>query len=166
MVSRHLPGKNALNARVIAWVIGCGTGLVLSGCARIDQATLRLTSTHVDALVVVDSQVLSGQATLYPDRNGLLQAESTGRDGKVLSCSGQLRYTSSKAGSLRLSCNNGTQAEMPYIALDYTRGYGRVRDPDRVVSFTFGMEADEAQGWLLAPAGKRVVAHGDTIALE
>ena len=162
----RLPGKNARLCVAILHAGVWGAVFALAGCARIDQATLVITSSHVHTFVVVDGTVLEGSVTLYPDRAGLLQADSVGDSGARMSCSGQLRYTSSKAGTLRLSCNNGTTADVSYLALDYTRGYGRIRDPDRVVSFTFGMDAEEAQGWLWAPTGQRVLAEGVHLRVE
>lgn len=159
-------GKNSRLRAAILRAGAWGAVFALAGCAWVDQATLKLTSTHVKAFVVVDATVLEGKVTLYPDRTGLLQADSVA-DSKVhMSCSGQMHYTSSKAGLLRLSCNNGTIADLNYQALDYTRGYGRIRDPDRVVSVTFGMDARESQGWLWAPTGQHVVAEDDRLLVE
>lgn len=159
-------GTNSRLRVAILQAAAWGAVVALAGCARVDQATLALTSSRVKTFVVVDTTVLEGKVTLYPDRAGLLQADSVADSKVQISCSGQLRYTSSRAGSLRLSCNNGTIAELSYQALDYTRGYGRIRDPDRVVSFTFGMDAQEAQGWLWAPTGQHVVAQDDRLRVE
>lgn len=139
--------------------------LLLSGCAGLNEATMRALATSVPALAVVGDRVLSGEVLLYTDRTATLELRSTSGE-PVLNCMGTMRYTSSTGGAITLRCSDGTQAQLPYTALTETSGQGSHTAHQPAVSLTYGLEPDAARAWLLAPAGKRLVLDSGSLRIE
>lgn len=145
-------------------------GLILSlplwigGCAALHDSTMNALASPAPALAVLGERVLAGEVMIYTDRSATVQLRGTGEP--ALSCMGRMHYTSSTGGLLSLSCSDGSQARLPYLALSETSGYGNSRDAASSVSFTYGLEPDAARAWLLAPAGKRLQPDGKNLRLE
>lgn len=137
-------------------------GLLLGGCAALNDATMRALATSTPALAAAGERVLSGEMLLYTDRSGRLQLRSG--DGARLSCMGSLRYTATSSGTMNLSCSDGTRVQLPFTALGETSGHGSL--PGGSISFTYGLAPEAARAWLSAPAGKRLVVSGDTLRME
>lgn len=134
--------------------------LLLGGCARLNDATMRALATPAPALAVVGERVLAGQALIYTDRSGTLELQATAEPG--LSCMGTLRYTATSRGTVNLRCSDGLQAQFPFMALSEASGHGS----GGTASFTYGLEPGPARAWLVPPAGKRLVVSGDSLRLE
>lgn len=134
------------------------TLLVLSvaGCARINDAGMRLVASSAPALAIVEDTPLSGKAVVAIDRSGTLNLESE-TEPKV-KCMGTMRYTATTSGVATLKCSNGVDVLMPFNAISETKGYGSGRTAQGVASFTFGMDLEDAIAYLRPPAGKRIVA--------
>lgn len=137
-------------------------GLLLGACAAMNDATMRALATSTPALAVVGERVFSGEMLLYTDRSGRLQLQSG--DRASVSCMGSLRYTATPSGTMNLSCSDGTRVQLPFTALGETSGHGSL--PGGSISFTYGLPPETARGWLIAPAGKRLVLNGDTLQME
>jgi hypothetical protein len=137
-------------------------GLLLSGCAKVNDTGLRLVSTKVDALLLVNGQVLTGTALLIPDRTGRVSFAK--QQGPITNCAGSMRYTASNAGEIDLRCNDGTQVAVQTTQITETRGYGYGSTPEGTVSLTFGLTEEDAKAFLRLPAGKTLapgVADGE-----
>jgi hypothetical protein len=138
--------------------------LALGGCAALNEATMRALATPVPALAVVGERVLAGEVLLYTDRSATVQLGSN--TTPALSCMGAMRYTSSTGGTVQLSCSDGTQARMNFLALSETSGHGSGRAGVLSASFTYGLDPEPARAWLVAPAGKRLVVSGNGLLVE
>lgn len=130
--------------------------LSLAGCAKINDAGMRLLSSSAPAVAVMNDTLLTGQAVVFADRTGTLSLES-GTEPK-LKCMGHLHYTASKTGVARLNCSDGTDVQMSFTAISETTGYGSGRTARGPVSYAFGMPAADATAYLALPPGKRIVA--------
>lgn len=138
--------------------------LLLGGCAKLNDVTMRALATPAPALAVVGERVLTGQTLIYTDRSGTLELQAT--DEPALSCAGTQRYTATSSGTVNLRCSNGLQTQFPFTALSEASGHGGSRTAGGTVSFTYGLEPGPARAWLTPPAGKRLVVHGDGLRLE
>lgn len=136
----------------------------LSGCAAVNDMTMRLLASSAPALAVVNDSVLSGTALLYTDRTGTLNLESP--DEPMLKCMGALRYTASRSGTVNLRCSDGSAALLPFAALSETSGHGSVATARGTASFAYGLAPQDAIAYLTAPDGKRLAADGDSLRLE
>jgi hypothetical protein len=138
--------------------------LALGGCAALNDASMRALATPVPVLALLGERVLAGEALIYTDRSATLQLRS--EDEPALSCMGNMRYTSSTVGALRLRCSDGSEAQFPYAALSETSGQGHGRTETQEVSLTYGLDAEQARAWLRPPAGKRLLVNGGSLRME
>jgi len=133
--------------------------LFLAGCAKVNDTSLRLVSTEVDAYAIVSGQVLTGNVILIPDRSG--RVTFSPENGKELACLGGMRYTATNSGSMELNCSDGSSAQLQYMLLTETRGYAYGTNSAGPVSVVFGLSPQDARAYLTVPPGKRlVVAEG------
>lgn len=138
--------------------------LVLGGCARVNDITMRTFATSAQAHAVIGNAVLTGRTTLYADRTGTVDLQAGGDKG--LSCMGTMRYTSTSKGVVNLRCSDGLEVQLEFTALTETSGHGQGRYPGGTASLTYGLDAEGARAWLLAPAGKQLVVSGDDLRIQ
>ena len=138
--------------------------LVLGGCARVNDLTMRTFATSAQSRAVIGNTVLTGSTTLYADRTGTVDLKAGGDQG--LSCMGTMRYTSTSKGVVNLRCSDGLEVQLAFTALTETSGHGQGRYPGGTASLTYGLDAEGARAWLLAPAGKQLVVSGDDLRIQ
>jgi len=136
--------------------------LLATGCASVNDMTMKLLASGVTVYAVVGDHVLSGEATLYTDRSGTLTL--AGKTGDDANCVGSMRYTSSTGGTIQLRCSDDLQTTLAFTALTETSGHARALPGH--ASLTYGLAAESARAWLIAPAGKRLVVSGGSLRLE
>ncbi len=137
---------------------------VLSGCARInDYASWPLTSS-MDAVAIVNDQVLQGVVKLVPDRTGRVTLSA--EQGPITSCGGSLRFTGTTAGAMDLRCNDGSAVDLQFAMLSEVRGYAYGQTASGPVSLTFGLSNAEARAYLKVPANRKLVEAGKDKKLE
>lgn len=129
--------------------------LLLAGCAKVNDTSLRLVSTKVDAYAIVGGQVLNGDVILIPDRSG--RVTFSPENGTELACLGGMRYTATNSGSMELNCSDGSAAQLQYVLLTETRGYAYGTNSAGPVSLVFGLSPQDARAYLTVPPGKRLV---------
>jgi len=140
--------------------------VAVAGCATVNDIALRLFSSKVPAYAIVNTQLLQGDMVLLPDRTGNLAL--TGGQGAISSCSGQVRYGSTTAGTVDLHCNEGTALTLRYSLLGETRGYAYgAAAGGAPASLTFGLPTAQAVAYLTVPAGKKLVVNeGGSLELQ
>ncbi len=79
---------------------------------------------------------------------------------------GTMRYTSTSKGVVNLRCSDGLEVQLGFTALSEASGYGQGRYPGGAASFTYGLDAEGARAWLVAPEGKRLLVRGDDLRIE
>jgi hypothetical protein len=136
----------------------------VSGCAIVNDKAMRLFSSKVSAVAIVNAQLLQGDLVFTPDRTGTLSL--AGANGPIANCSGQVRYTGTTSGAIDLRCNDGSAAELQFSLLSETRGYAYGQTATHVASLAFGLPAAQAQSYLKVPSDKRLVVRGADGALE
>lgn len=140
--------------------------LALGGCAKVNDKTLGWVSSNVDAYLIINGQLLTGNVTLIPDRTARLSFSA--ESGPVTTCAGSMRHTASNAGMIDVRCNDGAVAQLQFTLVTETRGYAYGKTTDAPVSLTFGLAATDARAFLTVPEGKKLVesAKGGDLALE
>lgn len=137
----------------------------LTACAKVNDLAWRGFSTKVDAVMIVDGQLLTGTVLLVPDRTGRVTMGAL--KGPITSCMGALRFTSTSGGSIDLRCDDGSQTELTFTLLSETRGYGYGKSASGAqVSMAFGLDATDAKAYLLVPSNKKLVLRPKDSALE
>ena len=129
----------------------------LVGCAKINDAGLRLVSTKADAYAIVKGQVLSGAVVLVPDRTGHVTLGSD--PDAVTACAGGLRFTAVNSGLIDLHCGDGSDAQLTFSLLSDTRGYAYGLVGNDPISLVFGMSDQDAPAYLRPPAGRKLVVN-------
>jgi len=143
-----LSGRRGLYGLAIA-------GILLTGCAKVNDTGLRLVSTKVDAYLLVNGQILSGTVLLVPDRTGRVSFAS--QKGAITSCSGAMRYLGTNSAEVDLRCNEGTQVAVQTTLMTETRGYGYGGTSQGPVSLVYGLAESDAKAYLRVPPGKTIV---------
>lgn len=159
---------------VVAGAAGFGSTALFTGCAQVADGSLLIFSSRVPAIALVNGQLLQGEVQLLPDRTGSATLSARAKPlsapsadaGRISSCVGQLRYTSSAAGAIDLRCSGGVAAELAFTMLSETRGYAYSQTPGVSVSMTYGLAPDEARAYLKVPGDKRLVVRAGSSDLE
>jgi hypothetical protein len=150
--------------RRIVCVVVLGALFALTGCAKInDYASWPMTST-IDAMAIVNAQLLQGKVQLQPDRTG--RVALTAAQGPVTSCTGPMRFTSTNAGAIDLRCNDGAVVDLQFALLSEAKGYAYGQTASGPVSLTFGLSTTQAQAYLKVPINRKLVETVKDKALE
>lgn len=150
--------------RGIACVLIPLTLTALAGCAKINEYASWPMTSSIDAMVIVNAQLLQGQVQLLPDRTGRVTFSAA--QGSVTSCTGPLRFTSTNAGAIDLRCNDGAVVDMQFALLSETRGYAYGQTAGGPASLTFGLLNAQALSYLKVPPNRKLVESGKDKALE
>ena len=150
--------ETTMPMRRIAHVLMPVALVAVTGCARInDYAAWPMTSS-IDALAIVDAQLLQGQVKLLPDRTGRVVLSAT--QGAAIQCTGGLRFTSTNGGAIDLRCSDGAVVDLQFASLSEIRGYGYGQTASGPVSLTFGLPVAQAQAYLKLPPNRKLVEAG------
>lgn len=133
----------------------------LVGCAKINDAGRRVFASSAPAIAMVNGTLLSGKVSVFTDRTGTVVLES-----ERLSCSGNQRYTATRSGVFNLSCSDGSEVQLSFVALAETSGHARGRTARGSASLTYGLEPNVAAAYLELPAGQRLTAGETGMRLE
>lgn len=157
--------KSKVLLRTLARSAVLASMVLLSACAKVNDAGMWLVTSKVDAYLLVNGQLLTGTTRLVPDRSG--RVAFTTDEGAIRSCAGALRYTATHSGDMDVQCNDGTQVTLQFTELAETKGYGYGITPQGVASVAYGVSESDAQALLKAPPGKKLVVGADgSLALQ
>ena len=158
--------KQKIN-RMFLLVVGF-LSLFLYGCARIDAVATNALSSGMDAVAVVDDQILIGRLRLFPDRTGdlVLQKEKPEENGSTLQCMGRLWFAASRQGTLDLRCNNGLSSALTFVMVGDISGYAMGSGTTGDLSVAFGLNNDVAISYLRVTPPKRLLLNSVTGAIE
>jgi hypothetical protein len=136
--NHHLPGAIAVLSAA-----------ALAGCANINNLMLQVGTSRPAATLQVGPQVLRGNIALTPERTGELNVLAAG--GKPSACMGALRFTSTRAGTMNLQCNNGVATTLYFSLLTPVKGYAYGQTEQGTVALTFGMTDEEGAAYMREP---------------
>jgi hypothetical protein len=121
----------------------------LAGCASSLEKVSGWMSSNADAFSVLDSQILRGKMNFARDREASLQLQTT--TSPVLACSGPLRYTASRVGTVHIDCNDGRSGVLAFSAQSALSGTARGNVGTAQMLLTFGLAPDKAAAYLGLP---------------
>ena len=150
--------------RKVTWLLFACCAWGLAGCAKISDRSWRFVSAKVDAIALVNEQLLQGEMSLAPDRSGTLRLAAD--KGPIVSCVGNLRYTATAQSMVDLRCNDGSVSELQISLLSEVKGYGYGRSASAGISLVFGLTNQEAMAYLSLPANKKLVERSTDGLLE
>lgn len=127
--------------------------LLISGCTNKSGASMGLFSATAPVIAILQDDMFLGTATGYLDRTGKIEIAS--QVNPTLKCIGSFKYTGSKQGDGRMTCNDGVDAFFQFNALSTLSGYGFGKSNRGAVTFTFGLTPDEAVEYLKIPDNKK-----------
>ena len=143
----------------LAWAAAALLAGALAGCANLNGMMQEVGTSRPAAILQMGAQQLQGNITLNPERTGTLNVRAAG--GQPSACMGALRFTSTRAGSMDLQCNDGTATALQFRLLTPVKGYAYGQTEQGPVALTFGMTAQEGAAYLMVP----VPAEADTQAM-
>lgn len=111
-------------------------------------------SVTAPVVAIVHDDMFVGQATGYLDRTGVITVTSTTKPD--VTCFGDFRYHAARSGTGKMRCNDGATADFDFYGLSMASGYGLGQSTKGVVSFTFGLDVEEAKPYLKLPENKRI----------
>lgn len=149
MTEMRLPPRRAAALSTAVVVV---LALSASGCAMVVEKGTGWLSSSADAIAVMGSRVLLGEANFARERVGTLQLKSI--DGPPVNCFGSLRYTATTSGSIDMSCNDGSQFALPFQEISQLSGTARGMAGNQAFGLTYGMPPERAAGYLGLPADK------------
>jgi hypothetical protein len=128
--------------------------LLMSGCTNKSGASMGFFSATAPVIAILQDDLFLGTAVGYMDRTGTI--DITSQVNPSLKCIGNFRYTGSKIGIGRMTCNDGNIADFQFNGLSTLSGYGFGRSNRGGVSFTFGLTPEEAAQYLKMPSNKKL----------
>ena len=167
-------------------LLASALGVLLAGCADLNDTGLAALSYKVPAYAVVDEQLVQGEMVLFPNHTGTitLRGEAAVAAGaadanananapvrpvgkpQLTSCVGRMRYTATTAGTIDLRCNDGAIADLRMALIGETRGYGYGQTATGLASLVFGMTPAESRAHLTVPPGKQLLERAESGGLE
>jgi hypothetical protein len=141
------------------------TGLVacaaFSGPASVAEAGLL--SAKGAVIAILAGELYMGEAEGHFNGAGTLAIHSA-KDPR-LTCAGEFTSSAELGGKGQLRCTNGATAAFHFQRLDMYRGHGVGKLSRGTMSFTYGLNAEEARPYLKLPQGKQLAQHGTKLEL-
>lgn len=135
-------------------ILIAGLLFAVTGCVNKSGASMGLFSATAPVIAILQDDLFLGTAVGYMDRTGTI--DITSQVNPTLKCIGNFRYTGSKIGVGRMTCNDGNIAEFQFNGLSTLSGYGFGKSDRGGVSFTFGLTPEEATEYLKIPSNKKL----------
>jgi hypothetical protein len=132
----------------------CAAASLLTACVNQSGPRTGLFSATAPAVAILHDDLFVGEATTYLNRTGRIDVRST--VDQDVRCVGDFTYTGATNGSGIMYCDGGVEARFSFNALSSLSGYGygkTSRGRSSLLSFTYGLTADEAAGYLNLPQG-------------
>ncbi|MDB5812174.1 MAG: hypothetical protein JWN94_4296 [Betaproteobacteria bacterium] len=139
--------------------IAAASGLAaLSGMAHAE-----IFSATRPVIAILGSQIHVGMAEGRLNGAGSVAIHSL--DNPNVKCVGEFTSSSKQGGSGDLRCTDGATATFKFERLTVFSGHGAGDSSRGSMSFTYGLNADEAARYLKLPPGKTLKGDGDEIRL-
>lgn len=147
--------RNALMAGFSAFI-----GLSLFAGA----ANAQLFTSTGPVIAILNDNLLVGEATGHLGGWGTIALRSGAKAG--LTCVGEFSYTDLLGDAGKLTCSDGTSASFWFQRLSLMRGYGASNAGRSVLSFTYGLTAEDSAPYLKLPPGRQLKMDGNTLELS
>ena len=126
-------------------------------------AGAQLLSSTGPVIAILDGELLVGEATGHLGGWGTIALHSRAKAGRT--CVGEFSYSEALGDSGQLRCSDGASAAFGFQRLSLRRGYGAGTSSGNVLSFTYGLSAEDSAPYLTLPAGKELSGDGNDLEL-
>jgi hypothetical protein len=114
-------------------------------------------------IAIMAGELFTGIAEGHLDGAGTIAIHAQKNPG--LTCSGQFTSSAELGGVGKLRCSDGSTATYKFQRLSIYRGHGTGRFSRGLMSFTYGITAEEAVPYLKLPKGKKLAHNGTELEL-
>ena len=135
--------------------------VLLAGTAS--PAVAGLFSATGDVIAIMDGELFLGEAEGHLDGSGTLAIRS--QKNPALTCNGQFTSSAKLGGNGELVCTNGSRSTFHFERLTVRRGHGTGSFGRSSMSFTYGLNVEEAEPYLKLPKGKKLAHNGKELVL-
>lgn len=140
---------------------------VLAACiglaGPVTAAGAGLLSATRTVIAILANDLFLGEAEGHLNGAGTLAIKS--QRNPALSCLGQFISSAELGGSGQLQCSDGTTATFHFQRLSAFRGHGVANFGRGLMSFAYGLTAEEAGLYLKLPVGKKLTHNGNELEL-
>src|SRR3954462_5634037 len=114
-------------------------------------------------IAILAGELYIGEAEGHFNGAGTLDIHS--QNDPRLTCAGEFTSSAELGGKGQLRCTDGATATFQFQRLDMYRGHGLGKLKRGAMSFTYGLNAEEARPYLKLPAGKKLAHDGQKLEL-
>ncbi len=114
-------------------------------------------------IAIVADDLFVGEAKGHLNGAGTLAIKS--QRNPALSCLGQFISSAALGGFGQLQCSDGSTATFQFHRLSVFRGHGIATFSRGLMSFAYGLTAEEAGPYLKLPGGKKLTHNGTELVL-
>lgn len=125
-------------------------------------ASAEMTATR-KVIAILGGDLYVGTAVGNLSGAGTLKVHS--QSDPRITCSGGFTSSKELGGKGELHCSDGSASEFTFTRIDTFHGHGAGGFSRGTMSFTYGMTVAESLPYLVLPAGKKLSANADEIAL-
>jgi len=126
-------------------------------------ASAQLFTSKGPVIAILGANLLVGEATGHLGGWGTIALRSRSSSG--LTCAGEFSFSDALGDAGELKCSDGASAAFHFQRLSMMRGYGAGGSSLNALSFTYGLNAEEALPYLKAPAGQELRRNGNDLEL-
>lgn len=150
--------RNPLRKILFAAIAGC---IGLAGPAA--PAAAGLFSATRAVIAIVDGELFVGEAEGHLDGAGTINIHS--QRNPALICLGEFTSSAKSGGNGNMRCSDGATAIFRFQRLSVYRGHGTGVTSRGLMSFVYGLSAEEASPHLQMPGGKKFSPAGTELTL-
>src|SRR3954469_1643326 len=114
-------------------------------------------------IAILGGELFVGEAEGHLNGAGTLAVHS--QKNPTLKCAGEFTSSAEAGGKGQLKCTDGRTATFQFKRLTVRRGHGGGRFGNGSMSFTYGLNAEEARPYLKLPKGKKLSLDGKELKL-
>ena len=143
------------------WVTGLAATIGFAGWTNLADAELFSAMRPVIAILGADLYV--GVAEGHLSGAGTLAIHS--QIDPDVTCFGEFTSSAALGGTGQLRCSDGATATFQFQRLSVFRGHGVGSHSRGLMSFTYGLTADQSEPYLKLPPGKKLTHNGKALEL-
>jgi hypothetical protein len=116
-----------------------------------------------DVIAILAGELFVGEAEGHLDGSGTLVIHA--QLNPALTCRGEFTSRDKTGGAGQLRCSDGAIATFNFARLSVFRGSGAGAHSRGPMSFSYGMDPEQASPYLNLPEGKRLIHNGTELAM-
>jgi len=115
-------------------------------------------------IAIIAGELFIGEAKGHFDGSGTISIQS--RTKPDVNCHGEFTSSAKLGGKGNIECSDNVTAKIKFQRLSILRGYGTGISSRGLMSFTYGLSANESKPYLKLPRGKVLSLVGESLELK